>query len=80
MDSKLLAFLGIAALLIVTPGPDMAMVTKNALSYGRRGALLTTLGVGTSILVHATLAAVGLSALVPAQRVRDATRRPAAAG
>ncbi len=64
MDSKFLAFLGIAALLIVTPGPDMAMVTKNALSYGRRGALLTTLGVGTSILVHATLAAVGLSALL----------------
>ena len=64
MDNKFLAFLGIAALLIVTPGPDMAMVTKNALSYGRRGALLTTLGVGTSILVHATLAAVGLSALL----------------
>lgn len=64
MDSRLLAFLGIAALVIVTPGPDMAMVTKNALSHGRRGALLTTLGIGTAILLHATLAALGISALL----------------
>src|SRR5437588_3955642 len=66
MDAKLLAFVGVAALLVVTPGPDMAMVTKNALSGGRRGALLTTLGIGTALLIHATVAALGLSALLRA--------------
>jgi threonine/homoserine/homoserine lactone efflux protein len=64
MDSRLLAFLGIATLLIITPGPDMATVTKNALGRGRRGALLTTLGIGSAILVHVTIAALGLSALL----------------
>jgi threonine/homoserine/homoserine lactone efflux protein len=64
MDGKLLAFFGIAIVLIITPGPDMALVTKNALSHGRRGALLSTLGIGTALLVHATVAALGLSALL----------------
>ncbi len=64
MDGRLLVFLGIAIVLIITPGPDMAMVTKNALSHGRRGVVLTTLGIGTSLLLHATLAALGLAALL----------------
>lgn len=66
MDSKLLAFVGLAALLIITPGPDMATVTKNALSQGRRGASFTTAGIGTATLVHVTLAALGVSALLRA--------------
>ena len=66
MDARFLAFLGISTLLIITPGPDMAMVTKNALRHGRRGALLTTLGIGSALLVHATVAALGLSALLHA--------------
>ena len=60
MDGRLVAFVGIAIVLIITPGPDMAMVTKNALSHGRRGALFTTAGIGTSILLHATVAALTL--------------------
>ena len=64
MDGRLVAFVGIAIVLIITPGPDMAMVTKNALRHGRRGALFTTAGIGTSILLHATVAALGLSALL----------------
>src|SRR5579863_5480408 len=66
MGSNLLAFVGIAILLIITPGPDMAMVTKNALTHGRRGVALTTLGIGTALLIHATVAALGLSALLRA--------------
>ena len=64
MGSNLLAFVGIAILLIITPGPDMAMVTKNALAHGRRGVALTTLGIGTALLIHVTVAALGLSALL----------------
>ncbi len=64
MDSKLIAFLGISSLLVITPGPDMAMVTKNALRLGRRGALLTTLGIVSAILVHTAAAAFGLAVLL----------------
>lgn len=64
MDGTLLAFLGTSALVIVTPGPDTATTIRNALRHGRRGALLTPLGTGTAILVHATLAALGLSSLL----------------
>ncbi len=64
MDRTLLAFLGTAALVIVTPGPDTATTIRNALRHGRRGAFLTPLGTGSAILVHATVAALGLSALL----------------
>lgn len=64
MDHTLFAFLGTAALIIVTPGPDTATTIRNALRHGRRGALLTPLGTGSAILVHATVAAFGLSSLL----------------
>lgn len=38
MDANVTAFVGVSALLIVVPGPDTAIVTKNALCTvaGRR--------------------------------------------
>src|SRR6476469_4140159 len=66
MDGRLLAFLGTALLVIVTPGPDTAVTIRNALRHGRRGALLAPLGTGSAILVHATVAALGLSSLLHA--------------
>lgn len=66
MDTQLLAFVGVALLLAVTPGPDMAVVTKNALAHGRRGVLLTTTGIGLALLVWVTATAVGLSAVLRA--------------
>ena len=64
MDAELLAFLGISLLLAVTPGPDMAVVTKNALAHGRRGVVLTTSGIGLALVLWVTATAVGLSALL----------------
>ena len=42
MDANVSAFLAVAALVILTPGPDTALVIKNALLYGRRAALATS--------------------------------------
>lgn len=66
MDGQLLAFVGISALLAITPGPDMAVVTKNALAHGRRGVLLTTTGIGLALLTWVAATAVGLSAVLRA--------------
>ncbi len=64
MDATLIAFAGVSLLLAVTPGPDMAVVTRNALAHGRRGVLLTTSGIALALLVWVTATAVGLSALL----------------
>lgn len=44
----------------------MAVVTRNALAHGRRGALLTAAGIGLALAVHVTASALGLSALLRA--------------
>jgi threonine/homoserine/homoserine lactone efflux protein len=62
----LLAFVGVAALLVLTPGVDMALVTKNALLHGRRQALASALGVNVGITAWTLASAVGLAALVRA--------------
>ncbi|HET7420506.1 MAG TPA: LysE family translocator [Candidatus Dormibacteraeota bacterium] len=66
MDATLLAFAGVSLLLAVTPGPDMAVVTKNALAHGRRGVVLTTSGIGLALVIWVAATAVGLSALLRA--------------
>jgi len=64
MDTQLIAFAGVSLLLAVTPGPDMAVVTKNALAHGKRGVLLTTTGIAVALAIWVTATAVGLSALL----------------
>jgi RhtB (resistance to homoserine/threonine) family protein len=64
MDANVSAFLGVAALVIVTPGPDTAVVTKNALLYGRRAALATSFGVNLGLLVWTVASAFGVAAIV----------------
>ncbi len=66
IDSTLLAFAGVSVLLAITPGPDMAVVTRNALAHGRRGVFLTTAGIALALLVWVTATAVGLSAVLRA--------------
>ena len=66
MDTELLAFIGVSLLLAVTPGPDMAVVTKNALAHGRRGVVLTTTGIALALGIWTGATAVGLSALLRA--------------
>lgn len=55
-----------ALLLIMLPGPDQALITRNALVGGRSGGVLTMLGGALGLTVHAGAAAVGLSALLVA--------------
>jgi len=53
---------------VVTPGADMALVTKNALLHGRRSALATAFGINLGILFWTVAASLGLAALVAASQ------------
>jgi threonine/homoserine/homoserine lactone efflux protein len=61
-----LTFALTALVLIMMPGPDQALITRNALVGGRQGGLLTALGGVLGVTVHAGAAALGLSALLVA--------------
>jgi RhtB (resistance to homoserine/threonine) family protein len=69
VGAHLLVFIGVAAVVIVVPGPDTAVVTKNVLVHGRRAALGTSLGVSTGLAVWTLAAAVGVASVVRASAV-----------
>ena len=64
MGAHLLVFIGVAAIVIVVPGPDTVVVTKNVLVHGRRAALGTSLGVSAGLSVWTVAAAVGVASVV----------------
>jgi len=66
-DPAVLAPFALAVVLItLTPGPDMAFFIARAVAQGRPAGLAALTGALTGILVHTTLVAVGLSALIVA--------------
>ncbi len=66
---ELLPFLAIAVLLIVIPGPDTAMVTKNALTGGRRTGVFAAIGVAAGLTIWTVAAALGIAAVLRASAV-----------
>lgn len=62
----LLAFIAAVLVIAITPGPDMAFFLGRAVSQGRAAGLAAVAGATTGILVHTTLVALGLSALITA--------------
>lgn len=60
-------FLTIASvhlLAVASPGPDFAIVLKHSISFGRRAAIITSIGVGTAILIHVAYSLLGLGILI----------------
>ena len=69
MSVDVLPFLAISVLLIVMPGPDTAMVTKNALLGGRRWGVYCAFGVAIGLTLWTVAAALGIAALLQASEV-----------
>ena len=69
MTLAVVTFAATAALLILVPGPDNALVVRNALRGGRRCGQATAAGVLTGLLLWAAAATLGLSALLQASRI-----------
>ena len=64
--STLLAFSLACFILTITPGPDMTLFLGRTLAGGRAAGIAAFAGASTGSLIHTTLAAVGLSALIAA--------------
>ena len=64
MLDQVMIIVGVTVLVMVTPGPDMAIVTRNTLLGGRTGGIRTSLGVLTGNLVHITYCVLGIGWLI----------------
>jgi threonine/homoserine/homoserine lactone efflux protein len=64
--TELLAFLGVAVVVIVTPGQDTALTVRNTLAGDRRAGVRTATGVVCGQAVWALAASAGVAALLVA--------------
>ncbi len=63
------AFMAVAVVLTITPGPDFAIVTRNSLRDGRRAGLATALGVSLGLAVWTLASVAGIAALLAVSAV-----------
>lgn len=64
MLSHILAFLAVAIIIAVTPGPDFVLITKNTLKYNNQSGRATAYGVATSHVIFATASVLGLTSII----------------
>lgn len=57
-----LAFIGAVALLILMPGPNVALIVSNAVAYGTRYGLLTVAGASSAMVLQLAVVALGMTA------------------
>ena len=62
----LAAYLAAVLVITFTPGPDMTLFLGKAVTEGRAAGMAAMFGASTGILIHTTLVALGLSALLAA--------------
>ena len=59
-----LVFLPASALLVATPGPNVALIVGTSLGHGARSGLMTVAGVNLGLALQLTAVAAGLASLV----------------
>jgi threonine/homoserine/homoserine lactone efflux protein len=62
------AYAAIVAVAVAVPGPDFAIVVRNAVRHGTAPGLATVLGIAAGTFVHVAAAAAGLTVLLAASR------------
>ncbi|HEY9220297.1 MAG TPA: LysE family translocator [Lutibacter sp.] len=60
----LLSFIGASMLLTIMPGPDIIYVLVQSMANGKKYGIVTSLGLVSGIIIHTTLVAFGVSALI----------------
>lgn len=61
---ELTSLMAIFSFVIIAPGADTAMVIRQALVHGRRSAVLTSFGIGTSLIFHVGYTILGLGLII----------------
>lgn len=64
MGAHLLAFIGVVIIMAITPGPDMALVTRAVLKSGKLVGWLAALGVFSGLLLWGVASALGVAAIL----------------
>ena len=75
MDGSFAAFLGISAVVIMTPGQDTALTIRSTLAGGRQAGVATALGVAGGQACWTLAAALGLTAILVASEPAFAALR-----
>ena len=69
MTGTIWAFLGVALLVLVTPGPDTALTVRNTLLGGRAAGILTVAGINAGQAIWALATSAGVVALLLASEL-----------
>jgi len=64
MDERLLAFISVSIVVVVVPGPDMALVARNVIRHGRSSGFATSIGICIGTLGWALAAGLGVATLL----------------
>jgi len=61
---ELLGLMAVFSIMIVSPGADFALVVRQSIVHGRRAAIVTSFGIGASLLFHISYTVLGLGLIV----------------
>ncbi|MDH6267573.1 RhtB (resistance to homoserine/threonine) family protein [Rhizobium sp. SG_E_25_P2] len=61
---ELLSLMAIFSFAIVSPGADLAMVIRQSVMHGRSAAIVTSFGIGVSLMFHVTYTILGLGLVI----------------
>ncbi len=61
---ELASLMAIFSFAIIAPGADTAMVIRQALVHGRRSAILSSFGIGSSLMFHVSYTILGLGLII----------------
>ncbi len=61
---ELASLMAIFFFAIVSPGADLAMVIRQSLVHGRRAAIVTSFGIGASLMFHVSYTILGLGLII----------------
>ncbi|WP_324721324.1 LysE family translocator [Salinimicrobium sp. HB62] len=64
MTAELIPFLTASILLTLSPGPDIIYVLVQGMTNGKKHGIVTTLGLVSGIIIHTSLVAFGVSAVI----------------
>ena len=64
MLEQLIPFLTASAILTISPGPDIIYVMVQGMANGKKHGLVTALGLAAGIIIHTSLVAFGVSAII----------------